>query len=304
MRLDKDEQSFQELINSIRANGVEQDLIVRTTETENIFEVIDGNRRYEATGNLGWGDAPLPCDIREMTDKEAWTLALRVNLLRAAPSPESLGNFIQMMRMKFGWTQHEVSRQIGKSQSWVSRQEKLFQDKSLPSGTGEAQARALRGAPEKVRTTILEESNSTGILPSATEIRKRAEARKAAVLEELDHSKHDEEYAAFLFRVQGGYMEEEAKGLASKWNRGELEKKTPLDTPPRMSDLNRKSSITRVFEQLTKYYPSEIVDTASKTSGGSTNLETLMRHCRRYISELNTQASEELKQRVLDQFMI
>jgi len=303
MRLDKDEQSFQELINSIRANGVEQDLIVRTTETEGIFEIIDGNRRYEATGILGWGDTPLPCDIREMTDKEAWPLALRVNLLRATPSPESLGNFIQMMRMKFGWTQHEVSRQIGKSQSWISRQEKLFQDKRLPPGTGEAQARALRGAPEMVRNTILEESNATGALPSATEIRRRAEARRDAVLAELDHSRHDEEYAGFLFHTQGGYTEEEAKELARKWNRGELEKKSSLEIPPQVPELDRRSSTTRAFEQLTKYYPSEIIDTASKTSGGSTNLETLTRHCRRYISELNTQAPEELKQRVLDQFM-
>jgi len=300
MRIDEDELAFQELLSDIDENGVEDDLIVRATEERGYFEIIDGHRRYKATGVLEYGDRALPCEIREMSDEEAWTLAIRLNVLRAQPSAASLGNFITLMRMKFGWTQQEVSRRIGKSQSWVSRHEQLFADQTIPEGTKEGQARALRAIPESVREELIREVGE-GPLPTAKEIKERAEKKIKDIADRLDYSRHDMEYATFLFEEEGGFTKEEATDLADKWSRRELEAKS---SKPKTPVMDRRSSATRAYEELTKWYPTDIIDIASNTTRGSSDLETLRRHCRRYISELNKQAPPELRQQVLGRFIL
>ena len=300
MRIDEDALAFKELLNDIRENGVEDDLIVRPAEESGYFEIIDGHRRYKATGVLEYGDRALPCEIREMTDEEAWTLAIRLNVLRAQPSAASLGNFITLMRMKFGWTQQQVAKRIGKSQSWVSRHEQLFSDQAIPTGTNEAQARAFRSVPESVREELIQEIGE-GPLPTAKEIRERAKKRITDIADRLDYSRHDKEYATFLFEEEGGFTEEEAARLADKWSRRELED-TPSKSKPAVAD--RRSGTARTYEELTKWYPTDIIDIASNTTMGSKNLETLRRHCRRYVSELNKQAPPELRQQVLGRFIL
>ncbi len=299
MRIDKDELSFQELVEDIRENGIEDDLIVRTTDEAGFFEILDGHRRYEATGVLGWEKQPLPCDVREMTDEEAWPFALRVNVLRSALSPASIGNFLLLMRVKFGMSQGDAGKKIGKSQSWVSRHEKFIQDKTLPPGAKEAQARALRSVPEMVRQEVVQEAKDTGEVPSASEIRSRAEKKIQRVVDNLNYSRHDEEYARALFMAEG-FTVEESQDLASKWNRRELEpKRSEASALP-----DRRSKDVRTFEQLTLWYPTEIIDIAEKVSGKSRNLETLRKYCRRYATELHTLAPIELKEKVRERFML
>lgn len=298
MRIDKDEISFQELVEDIGENGIEDDLIVRITDQPKLFEILDGHRRYEATGVLGWTTQPLPCDVRDMADEEAWPFALKVNVLRSALSPASIGNFLLLMRIKFGLTQEVAGGKVGKSQSWVSRHEKFIQDKTIPPGTKEAQARALRTVPEMIRQEVVQEARETGEIPAAKEIRARAERKIQRVVDNLNYSRHDEEYAYALF-VAEGFTTEEARDLASKWNRRELE---PKKTKP--SDLpDRRSKDVKTFEELVIWYPTEIIDIAEGISKSRT-LETLRKYCRRYASELHTLAPSELKAKVKERFML
>jgi len=123
--------------------------------------------------------------------------------------------------------------------------------------------------------------------------------RIAKVVKTLDYSRHDEEYAAFRFEAEG-FTEEEARELAGKWNRRELEEEPARKPTPA---VDRRSGTVRVFEQLITWYPSEIIDVVADVTK-STNLETLRKYCRRYAGELFESAPDELKQKVKEGFLI
>lgn len=299
MRIDRDELSFKELVQDIQENGIQDDLIVRATEEPEYFEILDGHRRYEATGVLGWTAEPLPCDIRVMTDEEAWPFALKVNVLRSELGPASIGNFTLLMRTKFGWSQETAGKMVGKSQSWISRHEKFIQDKVLPPGTREAQARALRAAPEMVRQEVIQEAKETGEIPTAKEIKIRAEKKVERVIQHLDYSRHDEEYARSLF-VAEGFTPEEARDLAVKWDRREL---APRSSTPKLNLPDRRNETVRTYEQLVLWYPTEIIDVAESISK-SRGLESLRKNCRRYASGLHELAPPELRAKVKERFVL
>ena len=297
MRLNQDSKADKELLEDIRENGIEERLLVRPTK-EGLYEIIDGHRRYNATGKLGWVDEQLPCEIRELADEEAYMLSIRVNVLRAAVSPRSMGNYLLYTRTKFGLSQQALAKKVGKTQSWVSRMEKFFQDGiSVPASANERQARAFRSVPPHIKKEIMDKSKLSGKLPTAEEIIKRAEDNMQNVLILLDYSRHDVEFAKHLFQTEGGFKEDEALELAKKWDtRGfeTLKKKEKV--------VDRRASSTRAFEELIKWYPSSVVDIVAEQTK-STNLETLRKWCKIYLNTMHTKASTTLRQTILEVFI-
>ena len=75
-----------ELVDSIKEHGIIQPLIVRKTD-DNKYELIAGERRWRASGILGF--STVPAIIRKATDKDVLELALIENLQRE--KPESAG---------------------------------------------------------------------------------------------------------------------------------------------------------------------------------------------------------------------
>src|SRR5207245_787162 len=72
-----------ELVGSILRQGLLQPIIVRLKDDQ--FELVAGSRRLAACRLLGW--QKIPCQIAEMTDQEAFEVALSENIARSTLDP-------------------------------------------------------------------------------------------------------------------------------------------------------------------------------------------------------------------------
>lgn len=162
----------------------------------------------------------------------------------------------------------------------------------------ERQVRALRSAPEDVRRSILEGASETGELPSGREIERRATAEMSTgeVLEIYSPNRYDEEFVEHQLQKLSGVTLTEAKEIL--WNFGNRR------TKPRgkRDTVDRNDAAVRVFQQLTRYYPTNLMDIVGKHTR-STNLETLIRYCRMLTQRMFEIAPEELKQSALQDFI-
>ena len=113
---------LQELVESIRERGIIQPLIVRSVGGK--FEIIAGERRWRAAGELGLSDAPVI--VREASDREVLELALIVNLQREDLNPIDEAAGYQRLSREFGLTQEEISRCVGKHRASVANAIRLL----------------------------------------------------------------------------------------------------------------------------------------------------------------------------------
>lgn len=116
-----------ELSDSIRQKGLLQPIIVRIKE--DYFEIVAGNRRYEACKKLGW--RKITCHIEELDDKEAFEIALTENIQRHTLNPMDEAKAFQAYVSEFGWGGvSDLASKIGKSVSYVTKRIALLK---LPS---------------------------------------------------------------------------------------------------------------------------------------------------------------------------
>ena len=78
---------LQQLVESVRKFGILEPLIVRplSNETNETYELVAGERRYKAAIEVGLTNVPVV--VREMSEKEAFELALLENLQRDDLNP-------------------------------------------------------------------------------------------------------------------------------------------------------------------------------------------------------------------------
>lgn len=117
---------LEELMASISKVGLLQPIVVRPVEEG--YEVVAGNRRFEACRRLGW--IKIPCHIVELDDKEAFEVSLVENVQRNMLNPVEEAEAFRRYVEDYGWGGvSELARQIGKSQVYVSKRLRLL---SLP----------------------------------------------------------------------------------------------------------------------------------------------------------------------------
>ena len=111
-----DDESLNELAESIRENGIMQPLVVRTREGG--YELIAGERRWRASQMAGL--ARVPVIVRDVDDQTALELALIENLQREDLDPiEESKGYAQLMD-QFDLTQEEVATRVGKNRATVA----------------------------------------------------------------------------------------------------------------------------------------------------------------------------------------
>ena len=111
-----DDESLNELAESIRENGIMQPLVVRPREGG--YELIAGERRWRASQLAGL--AKVPVIIRDVDDQTALELALIENLQREDLDPiEESKGYAQLMD-QFDLTQEEVATKVGKNRVTVA----------------------------------------------------------------------------------------------------------------------------------------------------------------------------------------
>ena len=123
-----EKEALEELKNSIKERGIIQPLIVRKSdEQDNKFELIAGERRWQAAQSAGLHEVPVV--IIEADNLKSLELAIIENVqrkdLNVIEEAESYKNLIQ----NFGYDHEKVSKFIGKSRSHISNSLRLL---SLP----------------------------------------------------------------------------------------------------------------------------------------------------------------------------
>ncbi|PZM65124.1 ParB/RepB/Spo0J family partition protein [Paenibacillus dendritiformis] len=118
-----DEQSIQELAESIKQHGVIQPIIVRSVVKG--YEIIAGERRYRASQLLGL--TTIPAVIRSFSDQQVMEIALIENLQRENLNAIELALAYQGLMDQFSLTQEELSVKVGKSRSHIANFLRLLQ---------------------------------------------------------------------------------------------------------------------------------------------------------------------------------
>jgi len=112
-----------ELASSIKEKGLLQPILVRIKES--YFEIVSGNRRYQACKSLGW--RKIICHVLELDDKEAFEISLIENIQRKRLDPKEEAEAFKSYIMDYGWGGiSHLSAKIGKSVSYVQRRIRLL----------------------------------------------------------------------------------------------------------------------------------------------------------------------------------
>lgn len=122
-RLQFDEETLQELAESIKENGLLQPIVVRKDEKG--YEIIAGERRFRACVLAGFSE--VPCLVMEPNDLQSAQLALVENIQREnLTSIEEAKAYVKIMSLA-NITQEKLAKKLGKSQSTIANKIRLLQ---------------------------------------------------------------------------------------------------------------------------------------------------------------------------------
>jgi ParB family chromosome partitioning protein len=123
-----DEESLQDLTNSIKERGIIQPIIVRKSKENKLkYEIIAGERRWLAAQKAGLHEVPVV--ITDVDDLKSLEFAIVENVQRNDLNAieEALG--YQRLIDEFSYDQDKVAKFIGKSRSYIANHLRLL---SLP----------------------------------------------------------------------------------------------------------------------------------------------------------------------------
>lgn len=112
-----------DLVESIRERGILQPLLVTPLE-DGRYQLVAGERRFRAAQKAGLKEIPV-IEIEGGEEEELLVVALVENLQRKDLTPFEEGDGLRLLGEKFGFSQEEISHQIGKKRSTVSESLKI-----------------------------------------------------------------------------------------------------------------------------------------------------------------------------------
>ena len=118
-----DQESLQDLADSIRTHGVIQPLTVRRLSS-GYYQIIAGERRWRAAKLAGLTE--IPAVIIEADDRKVMELGLIENLQREDLNPIEEANGYKVLMEEYGLTQEEVAQRVGKSRPAVANALRLL----------------------------------------------------------------------------------------------------------------------------------------------------------------------------------
>ena len=117
-----DDDSLEELANSIKADGVIQPIVVRKVGDK--YEIIAGERRFRASKLAGLEKVPVV--VKNVSDRKARELALVENIQREDLNPIEEAISLKTLMEEYKLTQQELSDIIGKSRSYIANNLRLL----------------------------------------------------------------------------------------------------------------------------------------------------------------------------------
>ena len=114
-----DEESLNDLVNSIKERGIIQPIVVRKSEDQiSKFEIIAGERRWLAAQKAGLHEVPVV--ITEANDLKSLEFAIVENVQRHDLNALEEAQGYQRLINEFSYDQEKVSKFIGKSRSHIA----------------------------------------------------------------------------------------------------------------------------------------------------------------------------------------
>jgi ParB family chromosome partitioning protein len=120
-----DEDTLQELAESIKSQGLLQPLLVRPKGNQ--YEIIAGERRFRAARLAGL--EMLPVVIKDIADHQAAEISLVENIQREDLNAVEEARAYRHLMDKYGYTQEKVAAIVGKSRAHVANTMRIL---SLP----------------------------------------------------------------------------------------------------------------------------------------------------------------------------
>ena len=167
-----DEDALEELTDSIRQNGVLQPILVR--KKGNKYEIVAGERRYQASKRAGLEDIPVV--IRDISDEDVFKLALIENLQRSDLDPIEEAQGYKTLIDQTGMTQADLGKALSKSRSAIANSlrlldlpeevQQLMADRLLSAGHARA---ILAVASEEGRIKLAKKVVDDGLTVRQTE---------------------------------------------------------------------------------------------------------------------------------------
>ena len=122
-RREFDDESLQELANSIREIGIIQPITLRQV-AENKFQIIAGERRWRASQMAGL--KAIPAYIRTIKDENVMEMALVENIQREDLNAIEIALAYEHLLENEGMTQEKVSERVGKSRTAIANYLRLL----------------------------------------------------------------------------------------------------------------------------------------------------------------------------------
>lgn len=117
-------ESLQELVDSIKLEGVIQPILVRALAQEGRYEVIAGERRWRAAKLAGLGE--VPAIVRQVADAKAMSIALIENIQREQLNPLDEATAFERLAREFGMTHQQIAEAVGRSRAAITNLMRLL----------------------------------------------------------------------------------------------------------------------------------------------------------------------------------
>ena len=118
-----DEESLEELTNSIKSRGIIQPIVARPS-TGNKYEIIAGERRWLAAQRAGLHEVPVV--VVEADDKKALEFGIVENVQRHDLNSVEEAEGYKRLIDEFSYDQEQVAKFIGKSRSHITNSLRLL----------------------------------------------------------------------------------------------------------------------------------------------------------------------------------
>jgi len=117
--------ALEELAESLRTKGVIQPIIVRVAPQDSSkYEIVAGERRWRAAQMAQLHEVPIV--VRDFSDTEVLEVAIIENIQRADLNPVDEAAGYRQLMDKFGHTQEQLAKELGKSRSHIANQMRLL----------------------------------------------------------------------------------------------------------------------------------------------------------------------------------
>lgn len=117
-----DDEKIDELAVSIETYGVIQPILIRKSDIG--YEIVAGERRWRAARKANLKQ--VPCIIKELTEEENMVVSIIENMQREDLNPIEEAEALQQMIERFGLSQEQVSKSVGKSRPYITNALRLL----------------------------------------------------------------------------------------------------------------------------------------------------------------------------------